>query len=99
VTAAAVETYADRQIAARYESLIRLSQAIRAHRDPAQLFDLLVKELRQVVPFDAIAQYDDQANKTHWHKCGSCRQTNVSGLPCLARKPSHGGYSSSKEPW
>ena len=53
--------------ATRYQALIRLAQAIRECRDSAELFHLMATELRQVVPFDCIAQYDEAANKTHWH--------------------------------
>ena len=57
--------------AARYESLIRLTDSIRAQRAPGELFDILVEELRQIVPFDAIAQFDETANKVNWHLCES----------------------------
>ena len=45
--------------AARYESLIRLAEAIRSRTGDDDLFGLLVDELRRTVPFDAIAQFDD----------------------------------------
>jgi formate hydrogenlyase transcriptional activator len=51
----------------RYESLIRLAEAIRSHRDQKDLFQLLADELRQVVAFDAMAQYDLAGNKVNWH--------------------------------
>src|SRR6202043_3547832 len=51
----------------RYESLIRLAEAIRSHQDQRDLFQLLADELRQVVPFDAMAQYDLAGNKVNWH--------------------------------
>jgi formate hydrogenlyase transcriptional activator len=51
----------------RYESLIRLAEAIRSHRDQKDLFQLLADELRQVVPFDAMAQCDHAGNKVYWH--------------------------------
>src|SRR6202035_3399948 len=51
----------------RYESLIRLAEAIRSHRDQKDLFQLLADELRQVVPFDAMAQCDHAGNKVNWH--------------------------------
>jgi formate hydrogenlyase transcriptional activator len=51
----------------RYQSLIRLAESIRARRDPRELFDLLATELCRVVQFDAIAQYDEAANKVYWH--------------------------------
>jgi formate hydrogenlyase transcriptional activator len=51
----------------RYESLIRLAEAIRSHGDEKDLFELLADELHQVVPFDAMAQYDLAGNKVNWH--------------------------------
>jgi len=54
-------------LASRYESLIRLAEAIRSHEDQRDLFQLLADELRQVVPFDAMAQYDLAGNKVNWH--------------------------------
>src|SRR5580658_9503354 len=60
-------------INARYQSLIRLAESIRARRDPGELFDLLACELCSVVQFDAIAQYDEAANKVHWHVSEACR--------------------------
>jgi formate hydrogenlyase transcriptional activator len=65
-----------RQIAeqpeARYESLIRLAEAVRTNRHPQDLFQVLVGELRNVVPFDAIAQFDEALNKVNWHLGGAC---------------------------
>ena len=45
----------------RYEALIRVSQAIGAHRDPQDLFRAMATELRRVIQFDGIvvAQYDE----------------------------------------
>src|SRR5580658_4817499 len=63
-------------INARYQSLIRLAESIRARRDPRELFDLLASELCRVVEFDAIAQYDDMANKVHWH-VSECRPASA----------------------
>jgi formate hydrogenlyase transcriptional activator len=59
----------DVSLAARYESLIRMAGAVRSHRDGRELFELLARELRRVVPFDAIAQYDDRPCKVNWHIC------------------------------
>jgi formate hydrogenlyase transcriptional activator len=39
---------------ARFESLVRISQAIGVHRDPEELFDALAEELHRVVPFNYI---------------------------------------------
>jgi formate hydrogenlyase transcriptional activator len=61
-------------IAGRYEALIRIANSIRAQKDPNDLFQILVDELRPVVPFDAIAQFDESANKILWHMCSACRQ-------------------------
>ena len=57
---------------ARYESLIRLAEAIRAQKDPGDLFQVLVRELGNVVHFDAVAQYDEALNKVHWHLGSVC---------------------------
>ncbi|MGA3185720.1 MAG: sigma 54-interacting transcriptional regulator [Bryobacteraceae bacterium] len=57
-------------ISARYRALIRIAQAIRGHRDPKELFDLLTRELRGALPFDGIVQFDEAANKIHWNHCG-----------------------------
>jgi formate hydrogenlyase transcriptional activator len=54
-------------VSARYQSLIRLAEFIRARRTPQEFFDLLACELCRVVRFDAIAQFDDAANKVRWH--------------------------------
>jgi formate hydrogenlyase transcriptional activator len=54
-------------LAPQYESLIRLSEAIRSHRDQKDLFQVLAAELRDVVPFDGICQCDPTGNKVNWH--------------------------------
>ena len=45
---------------ARYEALFRVSRTIGAHRDPAELFQSLARELRGVIEFDVLycTQYD-----------------------------------------
>ena len=53
-------------LVSRYESLIRLAEAIRSHRDQKDLFQFLAEELRHVVPFDALAQCDHAGNKVNW---------------------------------
>ncbi|HEY1239737.1 MAG TPA: sigma 54-interacting transcriptional regulator [Bryobacteraceae bacterium] len=70
----------------RYESLIRLSEAIRSQHDQKELFSLLARELRTVVPFDAIAQYDDRANKVNWHLCGDCPQSGATPLSAMKKE-------------
>ena len=54
-------------LTSRYESLIRLAEAIRCHRDQKDLFQFLADELRHVVPFDVMAQCDHAGKKVNWH--------------------------------
>jgi formate hydrogenlyase transcriptional activator len=75
---AAVQTRSDQSTAAKYESLIRIAADIRARKEPRDLFEILIRELGQVVQFDAIAQYDESSNKVHWHMCPGCRKPNPS---------------------
>ncbi len=56
----------------RYEALIRLAEAIRTQQYGGDLFQVLVRELNQVVRFDAIAQYDETLNKVNWYLGESC---------------------------
>lgn len=60
----------------RYEALIRVSQAIGAHRDPDDLFRAMATELHRVVQFDgiAVAQYDEASNEIVWSACEVCSQ-------------------------
>jgi formate hydrogenlyase transcriptional activator len=74
----------DVSLSARYESLIRLADAVRSNRDGRELFELLARELRRVVPFDAIAQYDDRPSKVNWHVCADMPQPSASPLGDLA---------------
>ena len=41
-------------VQARYEALFRVSRTIGSHRDPAELFQSLVRELRSIVEFDVL---------------------------------------------
>jgi formate hydrogenlyase transcriptional activator len=52
-------------VRARYEALFRVSRTIGSHRDPAELFQSLVLELRGVINFDVLycAQYDPAVGK------------------------------------
>lgn len=78
VSSAAVQLQPEDFATVRYESLIRLTELIRAQRDPAGLFCVLVHELKKVIPFDGIAQFDEAANKVNWHFCEPCKQPTVS---------------------
>ena len=85
-----VERFADTgsegPLSARYESLIRVSETIRSQHDQKELFNLLAHELRTVVPFDAIAQYDDRANKVNWHLCGDCPQSGATPMSDMKKE-------------
>lgn len=68
----------EQSVVARYEALIRVSQAVSAHREPRKLFDILVGELRRVIEFDGIgiAQYDDCTGAVQWHISIDCAGPN-----------------------
>src|SRR3989441_943745 len=71
---ARLEVPSEQSVGARYESLIRLADSIRAQHQTKTLFDLLVKELSAVIPFDAIAHCDEFSKKVNWHLGESCQQ-------------------------
>ena len=52
--------------APRYEALIRLGEAVRSHPDEKDLFQTVANELREVVEFDALCQFDGRANWVQW---------------------------------
>jgi formate hydrogenlyase transcriptional activator len=70
-----LETPSEGSLGARYQSLIRLAESVRAQRNPDELFRVLVNELRRVVDFDAIAQFDETSNKVNWDLCECCTQS------------------------
>ena len=53
-------------LASRYEVLIRLAEVIRSKPEEEDLFETLVSELHQVIPFDGISQLDPGANRVRW---------------------------------
>jgi formate hydrogenlyase transcriptional activator len=53
-------------LASRYEALIRLAEVIRSKPEEEDLFETLVSELHQVIPFDGISQLDPGANRVRW---------------------------------
>ena len=65
----------------RYEALIRVSQAIGTHRNPADLFQVLTDELRKVIRFDAlgVVQYDEKGNEIAWHLAEKCKEMRDCG--------------------
>jgi formate hydrogenlyase transcriptional activator len=68
----------EQSVVARYEALIRVSQAVSAYREPKKLFDVLVDELRRVIEFDGIgiAQYDETTDAIEWHVSLHCDEPN-----------------------
>ena len=64
----------DLSTAQRYETLIRISNSIRDCKGPQELFELLVQALGKAIRFDAIAQFDESANKVNWHLGPGCQQ-------------------------
>src|ERR1700674_2471764 len=68
----------EQSVVARYEALIRVSQAVSAHREPRKLFEVLVDELRRVIEFDGIgiAQYDETKDAIEWHVSIDCDEPN-----------------------
>ena len=68
----------EQSVVARYEALIRVSQAVSAYREPRKLFDVLVDELRRVIEFDGIgiAQYDEATGAIEWHVSIHCNEPN-----------------------
>src|ERR1700730_12826646 len=75
------EARSTQSLAPRYESLIRLADAIRSNRNQKDLFQLLVNELRQVVPFDVMAHCDLAGNKVNWHFSKAFTEKPVSDIP------------------
>jgi formate hydrogenlyase transcriptional activator len=69
MVSAGLEVLSDQSVEARYQSLIRLADSIRAQHDTKALFRVLVSELSQVIPFDGIAQFDESSKKVNWHLC------------------------------
>src|SRR5467141_898706 len=80
----------EQSVAARYEALIRVSQAVSALREPKQLFEVLVNELRRVIEFDGIgvAQYDEMNNSVQWHVSIRCDEPTLSPPKNCAGKES-----------
>jgi formate hydrogenlyase transcriptional activator len=52
---------------ARFETLVRVSQLIGAHRDPKDLFEMLVDELHGVVQFDYVGVSVVDRDSATWH--------------------------------
>src|ERR1700686_5121102 len=72
--------------ATRFESLVRVSNAIGMHRDPEELFAALVKELHRVVRFDYIGVTirDEKSNTFHRHSVDAETEAAIPPDPELA---------------
>lgn len=71
----------DQSTAGRYEALIRILHLIREAADPQDLFNLLVEELGKVVPFDALAQFDESSNRIRVFHGPACREVDRGWIP------------------
>jgi formate hydrogenlyase transcriptional activator len=78
----------EQSVAARYEALIRVSQAMSAYREPKKLFEVLVDELHRVMEFDGIgiAQYDETTNTIEWHVSIHCDEPSLAPPKDCAKK-------------
>ncbi len=76
--------------AARFESLVAVSNAIGTHRNPHDLFGALVRELHRVVPFDYICVTirDEKSNTFHRHSIDAETEAAVPPDPELAMEES-----------
>src|SRR5580704_1339904 len=70
----------------RYEALIRVSNAIGAHRAPKELFGALVRELHRVVRFDyiGVSIRDEKSNTFHRHAVDAETEAAIPPDPELA---------------
>jgi formate hydrogenlyase transcriptional activator len=76
--------------AARFESLVAVSNAIGMHRDPKELFSVLVRELHRVVPFDYIGVTirDEKSNTFHRHSIDAKTEAAIPPDPELTMEES-----------
>src|SRR5467141_4261170 len=76
--------------ATRYESLVRVSNAIGTHRDPQDLFRALVRELHRVVRFDyvGVSIRDEKSNTFHRHSVDAETEAAIPPDPELAMEES-----------
>jgi formate hydrogenlyase transcriptional activator len=76
--------------ATRFESLVQVSNAIGMHRDPKELFSVLVRELHRVVPFDyiCVTVRDEKSNTFHRHSIDAKTEAAIPPDPELAMEDS-----------
>ena len=87
------EEVADRSrlsVAARYESLVRVSNAIGTHRDPRDLFGALARELHRVVRFDyvGVSIRDEKSHTFQRHFVDAETEASIPPNPELAMEES-----------
>jgi len=87
------EELADRarlSVAARYESLVGVSNAIGTHRDPQDLFSALARELHRVVRFDyvGVSIRDEKSHTFHRHFFDAETEASIPPNPELATEES-----------
>jgi transcriptional regulator with GAF, ATPase, and Fis domain len=75
---------------ARYETLIRVSNAIGTYRDPQDLFRTLVRELHRVVQFDSVGVsiYDEKSNAFHRNFVDAVTEASIPPDPELKMEES-----------
>src|ERR1700674_5248865 len=85
--------------AARFESLVVVSNAIGTHRDPQDLFSALVRELHRVGRFDYIGVYirDEKSITFHRHSIDAETETAIPPDPELAMEESHAWWVYQKQ--
>src|SRR5260370_28313642 len=76
--------------ATRFESLVGVSNAIGTHRDPQELFGVLVRELHRVVRFDyvGVSIRDEKSNTFHRHCVDAETEAAIPPDPELAMEES-----------
>src|SRR6266566_4932241 len=87
--------------ATRFESLVRVSNAIGTHRDPQELFGALVRELHRVVRFDyiGVSIRDEKSNTFHRHSVDAETEIALAPDPELARPELHQRQSRPHRAW
>jgi len=77
-------------VATRFESLVAVSKAIGTHRDPQELFGVLLRELHRVVQFDyiGVSIHDEKSNTFHRHSLDAKTEAPVPADPELSMEES-----------
>jgi formate hydrogenlyase transcriptional activator len=75
-----------------YDWLFRVTALIRAQKDPQEweLFDLFIRELHGVLPFDEIAKFDGASNTIRWYGRSGFERLNEELEKVYAQKVDNG---------